>query len=229
MKRKREIVVFDWNGTLLEDTLHCLRATNAVLELLGREPVTIERYRKHCRVPIAHMYNDFGVSMEDLARHKAVIHEIWNGVYNSHAQTARLRGGAESALCSLGHKSRRAIILSNHTTANISEHIRRFGIHDSFEAVLAYEQHGAAFLKNVKGERMARYIEEHGIDRGIIVGDTEEEIEIARTHGFVAVAVTGGVCSTERLLNAKPDFIIDDLEAVPGIAEEVFGREKRRA
>lgn len=229
MTSRHQAIVFDWNGTLLEDAHPCLHATNAVLKHLGHAAVTIEHYRKHCRVPIAHMYNDFGVGMDELARHKVIIHDMWNGIYNEQTESAGLRTGAREALDALKRQQRRTVILSNHTVANISGHMKRFGIRDHFEAILAYESYGAAFLKEVKGERLKTYIEKHKIEHGIVVGDTEEEIGIARAHGFVAVAVKDGVASTERLQAAKPDFLIDDLAEVPAIADEIFGKKRRQA
>jgi phosphoglycolate phosphatase len=229
MTNRDKAVIFDWNGTLLDDVTHTIHATNAVLEHLGHAPVTLDRYRKHCRVPIAHMYQDFGVDMDELTRHKTVIHDMWNGIYNTRTQMAGLRQGAQEALDSLKRQEQRVIILSNHTVENIAGHAQRFGIHEHFEAILAYESYGAAFLKQVKGERLKSYIEQHKINEGIVVGDTEEEVDIARAHGFTAVAIMDGVCSTERLKAAKPDFLIDDLRKIPAIADQVFGHKRRRA
>ena len=58
----------------------------------------------------------------------------------------------------------------------------------------------------------------------MIVGDTEEEIEIGRELGLVTIAITDGMCSTSRLRSMKPDFLIDTLAPIPAIARRIFGK-----
>jgi len=226
MSGKSHAVVFDWNGTLLADTQCCLRATNAVLKRLGRRTVTLEQYRQYAIVPIAHMYHAFGCDAEELTRRAVEIHDLWNGVYNAGARKARLRRGARGVLDALRELQQRVLILSNHTVANISGHTRRLGVHACFDAILANDKVGGAFTKRGKGERLPTYLKENGIKSGIIIGDSEEEVEIARAHDFVSVAITGGVCSTRRLAAAKPDYMIRNLNEIPVIAERVFARRR---
>ena len=226
---KNKTVVFDWNGTLFDDIAHTLRATNVILEHLGHKPVTLEHYREHCQIPLAHMYKAFGVDMDEMVRRKEEIHEMWISAYDSGAKKAALRPGVNSMLRELNERGNRTVILSNHTVENISGHVRRLDVHGHFEAILAYDHYGAAFTKNVKGERLKTYIEGRRIEHGVIVGDTEEEIDIARAHGLISVAVTGGVVSEQRLKQARPDFLIHDFGEIPAITGQVFGPKRRSA
>jgi len=140
-----------------------------------------------------------------------------------------LRRGARALLHALNKKPEHSVILSNQTIANIASHIQRLDVHDCFTALLANDAPGPAFVKRNKGERLNRYLNERRISRAIIVGDTEEEIDIAKEHGLVSIAITDGVCSTRRLKAAKPDFLIDSLTEIPAIADRVFGLQKEAA
>ncbi len=51
----------------------------------------------------------------------------------------------------------------------------------------------------------------------VIVGDTLEEIEIAKNFGCYAVAITGGHNSTSRLKAMKPDFLLHNLSELKKI------------
>jgi phosphoglycolate phosphatase-like HAD superfamily hydrolase len=228
MSKEATVVCFDWNGTLLADTLHCLRATNTVLKHLGKQPVSIDHYRRHCVVPIANMYRVFGCGEKELQERKEEIHEIWNGVYDKHTRTARLRRGARVMLQILRELDHTAIILSNHTVENIAGHTKRLGIHGHFDRILANDAMGQAFLNKGKGEKLRPYLA-GGTAKGLVVGDTVEEIEIAHAHNMLAVAITDGVCSTQRLRDAKPDFLIGSLTEIPAIAERVFSRSRKGA
>ena len=45
----------------------------------------------------------------------------------------------------------------------------------------------------------------------VVVGDTENDVDCARTNGFRAVAVASGWGSRESLVQARPDALLDDL------------------
>ncbi|GHI38529.1 hypothetical protein Sviol_29370 [Streptomyces violascens] len=49
-------LVWDWNGTLLDDNVAIIEATNAAFAELGLEPITLERYRDLYCVPIPRFY-----------------------------------------------------------------------------------------------------------------------------------------------------------------------------
>ncbi len=45
----------------------------------------------------------------------------------------------------------------------------------------------------------------------MVVGDTENDVDCAKANGFHAVAVASGWGSTESLVAAAPDALLDDL------------------
>ncbi len=53
--------------------------------------------------------------------------------------------------------------------------------------------------------------------QAIIVGDTPSDVECARALGAVAVAVKTGFGPLDELIAARPDFLIEDLRALPDI------------
>jgi phosphoglycolate phosphatase-like HAD superfamily hydrolase len=55
----------------------------------------------------------------------------------------------------------------------------------------------------------------------MVVGDTDEEIEIGKHYGFWTVALTGGYNSTPRLRVFKPDFLIHNLMELEGIIKKL--------
>ena len=54
----------------------------------------------------------------------------------------------------------------------------------------------------------------------MIVGDSVEEIEIAREQGLISVAITGGCASEDRLRGEKPDYLIHSLHELKPILQE---------
>jgi phosphoglycolate phosphatase-like HAD superfamily hydrolase len=224
---KTKAIVFDWNGTLLADSIFCWRATNTVLKAFGRPPVSLAQYRQHTDVPIDKVYKSLGCDMKEILKRLDEVYRVWDGVYNAQANKARLRRGARKVLQILRKNERHTVILSNHSIDNIAGHVNRLGIRKHFAAILANDDRQAVFRTRAKGARLQKYMKENALTGAIIVGDTEEEVEIARAHNFVSVAITDGICSTKRLRAAKPDFLIDSLDEIPSIASRVFGNARK--
>jgi len=62
-------------------------------------------------------------------------------------------------------------------------------------------------------------------ERCVYVGDTPEDLQMARAVGMTAVAVLGPFPTEKRLRAAKPEYLLDRLEALPAllkiVAEEI--------
>ncbi len=223
-KGSDNLIVFDWNGTIIADTTACVHATNRVLKVMGFPKITRAHYQKHYTMPIIDLYHAMGVSLEAIQKHEKKIHPLWHDTYQSNA--IRLRRGAKPAFDQLCRASFKSIILSNYVAERIDQQARRLGVRDHFEEIIAFHQSDATFRKRGKGERLERYLKKNPARAGIIVGDTEEEVEIGRELGLVTVAITDGMCSTTRLRKMKPDFLIQSLHKLPIIALDVFASDK---
>lgn len=223
MSPSRHAVVFDWNGTLLADTALCVQATNKVLERFGLPHITIARYRAEYTVPLHLMYRAFGCTEEMVIDRQQELIDIFRGHYEPRAHKLRPRRGASKALAALKARGHSTAILSNYTKDSITAQVARLGLSAHFDALLTSDSITQVFMRGGKGERLKAFVEVQNTKKAIIVGDTVEEVQIARDYGYVAVALADGVCSASRLKAAKPDFLITSLEALPDIAQKVFG------
>ncbi len=222
--KKDNLIVFDWNGTLLADTTACLNAANAVLETLGAPKVTRARYQRHYTMPLYRLYHALGVDPGVLMAREHEIHPLFHKTYDS--ATIRLRRGAKATLQTLRLASYKSIILSNYIIRSIEEQAKRLGIRENFHEIIAFDTGSATFRERAKGARLKNYLQANPPRACIIIGDSEEEIEIGRDLGLVTIAITDGMCSTSRLRAMKPDFLVRTLEQVPAIADRVFGGKK---
>ena len=58
-------VVWDWNGTLLDDTQAALDTLNVMLARRGGRPVAMDFYRDHFAFPVKPFYKSIGVCLEN--------------------------------------------------------------------------------------------------------------------------------------------------------------------
>ena len=61
----RPYILWDWNGTLLDDTQAALDTLNIMLSRRGVKPITMEFFRDHFAFPCRPFYDTIGMHVED--------------------------------------------------------------------------------------------------------------------------------------------------------------------
>jgi phosphoglycolate phosphatase len=221
-KAAQKFIVWDWNGTLFDDVDAMLGAFNHVFAHLGYVQVDMAGFRKHYAIPIAQMYRNHGFSNQHIAEIEANADHGFHDHYENLALQMPMRDGALDLLNDLRGKDVHSYILSNHLVEPIKAQLRRLQADHLLDEVLAYADSATQFKDMTKGERMRRYMAQHGLQGpdGIVIGDSAEETHIGRELGMATIAITGGGVSEERLRDAKPDYLIHDLHELRPILQE---------
>jgi phosphoglycolate phosphatase len=60
MTGKFETIIWDWNGTLLDDTDFCIRSMNRLLSVRGLPELSKERYLEVFDFPVEKYYRSIG-------------------------------------------------------------------------------------------------------------------------------------------------------------------------
>jgi phosphoglycolate phosphatase len=220
--RARKHVIFDWNSTLLDDFPIIHDCMNHIMRHVGKAPISIEQFRASYEVPFENLYLNLGFADSEVHHVMNLDRHVFHDVYEPKAANAPLRAGAADILRHVRAQGIGAAILSNHIVDPIKTQLSRLGIDHLFDEVLAYATRETQFRDMTKGERLRRYREQHGIapQNTMIVGDSVEEIEIAREQKLISVAITGGGALEERLRSEKPDYVIHALHELKPILEE---------
>jgi phosphoglycolate phosphatase-like HAD superfamily hydrolase len=202
-------LVWDWNGTLLNDFALVVEATNASLASLGGPAVTAEEHRRDFRRPVADYYAFVlgrPLRYGEFARLDVAFHDA----YRSGLHTCGL---ALDALDAMRAWSGTQSLLS-------------MFFHD--ELVPMVDRHGlTARLLRVDGLRStigggfkAPHLEEHLAALGlagpdcVLIGDSVDDAEAARSVGAAVVLYDGGITDSARLL-ATGELVVSTLtEAV---------------
>ncbi len=224
MTRGQKFIVWDWNGTLQDDFCISIAAVNHALSALGKAPVDAERYRECFDVPIERTYRNLGLSEEEISRCFADIKDAYFELYDEMVTATDFRPGARDILDFASARGIAHVVLSNHVASAVTKDLRRLGKLDAFHEILAWPCREVQF-SHPKGDFLVSYMNRHGLrpEDGLVVGDTVEEIRLARDHGLVCVAISGGYTSLSLLEEAKPDYIIHNLpELEPVLRERRF-------
>ena len=216
----RKLVVFDWNGTLLSDTIPSWKAGNTCLEFYGRPAITLERYRETFHFPVIHFYKLNGCDVDDVLARKTESNIVFQSAYEKLAARSRTRRGARELLQWLRAQNIDSTILSNYRTSKIEKHLERLGLREFFIHVCANTDDGTAILEGTsKQERLSTFLEKHGYrpQDTVIIGDSDEEPAIGRQLNLTSIGITDGYISEKRLRAAKPNHLIHNLRDIPAI------------
>ncbi|MBP3697414.1 MAG: HAD family hydrolase [Clostridia bacterium] len=198
-------VIWDWNGTLLDDIGASLASVNDMLAKRGEPPMDKNRYKECMGTPIIRFYEQvFDLSKEDYA---SILAE-YNAGYMYHLADCSLTDGAVDAIEKFAAAGVHQAIVSSSNNAQLCENAKKYGVFDKFEAVLG----AADFKADSKIERARLYLAESA-EKGavLVVGDLEHDAEMAAEIGADCVLLTSGHEHPERLKRSGA-VIFDKIE-----------------
>lgn len=203
------VIVWDWNGTLLDDVDVSIEAMNRVLERYGLARLDRERYRDIFCFPVRDYYEKAGFDFQRVDFEKPAMEFI--GEYYSLVEAAGLAAGAAEVLEDFSARGIRQIILSASERESLVGQVRRLGIEDRFTDILGIDNHFAAS----KTELALKWIYDNKIGRNeiVFIGDTLHDIEAAAAAGCACVPVSCGHQSEEVLRTAAEKVARDIPEA----------------
>jgi len=211
-----KLVAFDWNGTLFADAQAVCDACNHFIAAMGGKPITLPTYREKFVVPVIDFYESIGLPRAKVLKNSKKNAEIFHKYYELRASTIRSRSNSKQLLHWLSQQNISSVIFSNHIVNRIQEQIERLSIAKYIDKVIANSQLDEALKGRNKQGKLAEYIRTKKLNPNevLIIGDSSEEVEIAKNIGSICIAITHGHYSTHRIKTSKPDYLINDLKEV---------------
>lgn len=203
-------IIWDWNGTLLNDMALCIQSMNKLLKKNQLPLLTPEIYRERFTFPVAQYYQSLGfdfsrvsfrkVGMEFMRLYFAGVHGC--GLFPDVVNTI-------NNLKSLGVKQ---VVLSAMEQAALVKMVDHYRITDCFEHVAGIENH-LAHGKMEVGHQLLKQINGNST-RWILVGDTVHDYEVAQSLGISCVLLTHGHQNIHRLAKTGAP-LLSDLKRLP--------------
>lgn len=187
-------IIWDWNGTLLNDVSASLASVNDMLKIREMPPIDIDIYRESIGVPIRKFYERvFDMEKED---YSIIINQYNNG-YLKHLEACKLTDGAIEAIEYIRKNGSRQAVVSSSNNEQLCENIKKYGLDGCFEAVLG----SADFYAGSKIDRAKAYLKKSGAksENVLVVGDLEHDAEMAEELGADCVLLTSGHEHISRL------------------------------
>ena len=195
MRRVWNTVIWDFNGTLVDDVDLALRSINTMLARRGLAAVTRDVYRRAFGFPLADYYRKLGV---DLSRETmAGLADEFHEVYLPELPTCGLQVGVKDILDLVHDAGGEQFVLSALEEGALQDAVERLGIGDYFDAVYGLD-HRLGDSKLARGRELA---ERYGLSNKatLFVGDMDHDAEVADALGIPVALVARGHQAPETL------------------------------
>lgn len=191
-----ELILWDWNGTLLDDVELCVDALNRLLVSFGYpQQYSLAEYREIFGFPIEDYYVRAGFdfskdSFADLAKR-------YMEDYNPRSAACSLAAGAREALGAFRDAGLRQVILSASQLTTLEQQVVARGIRPYFDTLLGLSD---IYAKS-KVELGLRFLHESGFapGRAVMIGDSVHDWEVATALGVRCVLLECGHQTAQAL------------------------------
>jgi len=191
-------IVWDWNGTLLDDLTQVVDAVNVTLTEIGEPLITAGEYGAHYQRPVRRFYESLlGRTVPD--DEWRLIDDVFHVAYRDLLAQTRLAPDAMEALQGVTGAGHTQSLLSMLWHDDLVTMVERFGIGPFMKRVEG--------LRGERGARKQAFLESHlqaleeGMDvQGVLViGDALDDVEAAVAVGTRCVLYDRGTFPQDRI------------------------------
>ena len=192
---KYKYIVFDFNGTIIDDVQLCLNLLNEMLEVEQLPLVSLKRYKNIFTFPIIEYYKKAGFTFEK--RSFKELSEWFVKKYQPESFNCALFPGIVETIRKLNEKGYKVVLLSASQIDNLKEQTDKFNISKLFYKILGIDNIEA----KSKLEIAKRFFENEKVDMSqcLFIGDSTHDYEVGHSLGGDVVLMTYGHQSREVL------------------------------
>ncbi len=181
-------VIWDWNGTLVDDLPTVVAAVNVSLAAIGEGPIDADDYRDWYTRPVRLFYDRLlqrPVTDDEWAAIDLTFHET----YAARARFVPLTVDAEAAIARAGRAGATQSILSMWWHHDLVPEVERRGVDAEMVRIEGNTRDA--------GETKTRLLEIHlghldGVTDAVMIGDATDDAEAAAAAGIGCVIYDGG-------------------------------------
>ena len=186
--KSKDHIVFDWNGTILNDVDLSLDLVNQLLKANGIPTINRDQHRQKFKIPIEDYYTDLGFDFSSKSFRE--LSDTWVKGYGERVGECGLFEGCRELLEGLRDAGKTLSILSAAHEAHIHELLKEYDLDHFFTHVYGLDNTDGA-SKVARAEQMLR---EKSIapDKAIMIGDTRHDYDVACEVGMEIILLADG-------------------------------------
>jgi len=202
-------VIWDWNGTLVDDTWLFVDIMNGVLKNRNLPPITLQDYRDVFDFPVKDYYTKLGFNFDEEPFESSGLDFI--KIYNRRKFEPKLFEDTLTTLNGLKKLGYTHSILSAQNTTTLQQSVKHYNLHNIFDYINGLDDY-YAIGKIEQGKHLIQNLN-YNKDEIIMIGDTEHDYDVSHAIGIQCFLIDRGHNSTERL-RTKQDNIFSSFAKV---------------
>lgn len=198
-----QTVIWDWNGTILNDSRIGTEAEAEIFRRYGLRPQTHEERLRNFSMPVQKYYERMGFDFSKVAYEKVA--DEWLSVYESLVKEAPLFEGMMELLNELKRLGKKQFVLSAAPQEHLLEMVDKHSIGHFFTGIYGLSNsHGDSKIE--RGRELLRDFQVES-KTTILIGDTVHDFEVAQALGTEVLLIADGYHALETLLEVHPHAI----------------------
>lgn len=208
-----EVIVFDWDGTLVDSAADIVGAMQAASEALGIEPPPAERMRRAIGLGLEQAFRQIfeGRADDEL---QDLMQQYRSHYINLPPQVhGKAFATVPAMLDELHQRGHVLAVATGKSRAGLNRSLAANEFGSLFRETRCADESASKPHPLMLEQLSLRLCAEPG--DMLMVGDTSYDMQMARDFGCRAVGVSWGVHETEELLEAGAEVVLDDLAEFP--------------
>ena len=200
-------IIWDWNGTLLNDIELCVQTINEMLKSRNLQQLSVTKYKDVFSFPVKDYYQKIGFDFDNEPFEIPAREFI--DLYNERVNSCKLHNHSVRVLQHFQSTGIRQFVLSAMKQDTLDQCLEQHQINHFFEHVSGLDNHYAA-SKLENGKLLISGLKLNPSEL-LLIGDTEHDFEVANELGCQCVLIANGHQS-RQILEETGVEVIDELD-----------------
>ncbi len=187
-------VIWDWNGTLVNDLSYAVKVVQSLLESHGLDTICEKVYKESFSIPVIDFYNRLGFktkgqSFEEISKH--FMQKYYEGF-----DQLQIYEEALASIKALHKNGTSQSVLSAAQENDLISWAKKFQLDSYFDFISGQSDHSAG-CKVDQAHMLKAQLPQN--TKGLYVGDTSNDAQVAEALGFDFAFITNGHQNLSRL------------------------------
>ncbi|MFC1738786.1 HAD family hydrolase [Planctomycetota bacterium] len=199
-------IIWDWNGTLIDDVWLCVEIVNELLFRRNKEPIILQQYRQRYDLPVKNFYEKVGFDFSEGSFEK--IGAEFLKIYQSRQYECTLQNGAVEMLNFFEQAGLFQSVLSAYQKNRLQQALEHFGIQHYFTHICGRIDDFATGKIDNANDLIREF--HCPAEKVLLIGDTVHDFKVAEKTGVDCILLSIGHHTPERLQSCNVP-VVDSL------------------
>jgi len=199
-------IIWDWNGTLLNDVDFCRRIINRILVVNELPELSLEKYREIFTFPVQDYYKTAGLDFSKTSFE--VMGKDFIDEYEEKKLSCSLHENAIEVLSTIHQKGIKQSVLSAYLHDNLVSILGHYNLTQYFDNVIGLDN----IYAGSKTHLGLALIDQLNLPKEniLFIGDTLHDAEVAKAMGVKSILIANGHQVKEKLM-INSNFVLDEM------------------